>query len=54
MNYEIMMYVYRWMIEEHHPIGIDHQQIRDEDYIKDSMRQHYIEFDEDQQDESRF
>ena len=54
MNYESMMYAYGWMIEEHQSIGIDYQQIRDEDYIEDSMTQHYVEFDEYHQDESRF
>jgi len=37
MNYGSMMYVHGWMMEEHQPIGIDYQYIRDDDYIKDSM-----------------
>ena len=44
------MYMYGWIIEEHQPIGIDYQQIRDEDYIEDSMTQHCMEFDEAHQD----
>ena len=47
MNYGSMMYVYGWMMEEHQPIDIDHQPIRDDDYIEDSMTQHYMELDED-------
>jgi len=41
------------MMEEHQSTGIDYRPIRDEEYIEDSMMQHYMEFDEDQ-DESRF
>ena len=37
--------VYGWKMKEHQPIGIDYQSIRD-DYIEDSMTQHYMEFDE--------
>ena len=42
-----------WMMEEHRPIGIDYQLIRD-DYIEDSMTQHYMEFNEDRRGELRF
>ena len=45
MSYGSVMYLYGWIIEEHQPIGIDYQPIRD-DYIEDSMTQYYIEFDE--------
>jgi len=38
-------------MEEHQLIGIEYQSIRD-DYIEDSMTQHYMEFDKDRQ--SRF
>jgi len=48
-----MSYVYGWMMEEHQPIDIDYQPIRD-DYIEDSMAQYYMEFNEDRRDESRF
>jgi len=54
MNYESMVYVYGCMMEEHQPIGVDYQQIRDKDYIEDSMTQHFMEFDEGHRDESRF
>ena len=37
MNYESMMYVYGWIMEENQPIGIDYQPICDDDYIEDSM-----------------
>jgi len=37
------------MMEEHQPISIDYQSIQDDDYIEDSMTQHYMEFDEDRQ-----
>ena len=53
MNYESMMYANGWMIEENQPIGLDYQPIRDDDYIEDSMTQHYMEFDEDRRGESR-
>ena len=42
------------MMEEHQPIDIDYQQIWDDHYIEDSMTQHYIEFNEDHRDESKF
>ena len=48
MNYESMVYVYGWLMEEHQPIGIDFQPIRD-DYSEDSMTQHYMEFNEDRE-----
>jgi len=48
------MYVYDRMMEEHQPIGIDYQPILDDDYIEDSMTQHYMEFNENRQGESRF
>ena len=35
-------------------IDIDYQQIRDDNYIEDSVTQHYMEFNEDHRDESRF
>jgi len=54
MNYESMEYVYSWMIEENQPLGIDYQMIRNDYYIEDSMTQHYMEFNEDCQDERRF
>ena len=54
VSYESMVYVYGWMMEEHQPIDIDYQPIRDDDYIEDSMTQHYMEFNEDRQGESRF
>jgi len=54
MNYGSMVYVYDWMMKEHQPIGIDYQPIRDNDYIKDLMTQHYIEFNEDRRGESIF
>ena len=54
MNYESMVYVYDWLMEEHQPIGIDYQPIRDDDYIEDSMTQHYMKFNKDRQGESRF
>ena len=42
-------------MEENQPIGIDFQLIRDDDdYIEDSMTQHYMEFDEGHRDDSRF
>ena len=41
-------------MEEHQPIGIDYQPIWDYDNIKDSMTQHYMEFNEDRRGESRF
>jgi len=47
MNYGSMVYVYGWMMEEHQPIGIDYQLIRDDDYIEDSMTQDYMGFNED-------
>ena len=53
MNYERMMYVYSWMIEERQPIDIDYQPIRD-DYIENSMTQHYMELNEDRRGKSRF
>jgi len=40
-------------MEEHQPISIDYQLIRD-DYIQDSMTQHYMEFNKDRQGESKF
>ena len=54
MNYESMMHVYGWMIEECQPIGIDYQLIWDDDYIEDSMTRHYMEFSEDRRGESIF
>ena len=54
MNYGGMIYAYNWMIEEHQPIVIDYQQIRDKDFIEDSITQHYMVFDEDHRDESKF
>jgi len=33
MYYVSMVYVYGWMMEEHHPIDIDYQLIRDDDFI---------------------
>ena len=54
MNYGSTVYVYGWMMEEHQLIGIDYQPIRDDDYIEDLMTQHYIEFNEDRQGESKF
>ena len=39
--------VYGWMMEEHQPIGIDYQPIRDDNYIENLMVQHYMEFNED-------
>jgi len=54
MNYGSMVYEYGWMTEEHQPIGINYQPIRDDDYIEDSMTQHYMEFNEGQQGESIF
>ena len=53
MNYESMVYVYGWMMEEHQLIGINYQLIW-HNYIEDSMTQHYMKFNEDQWDESRF
>jgi len=53
MNYGSMVYAYGWMMEKHHPIGIAYQPIQD-DYVEDSMTQHYMEFNEDCQGESRF
>ena len=53
-NYGSMLYVYSWMIEEHQPIGINYQQIRDKNHIEDLMMQRYMEFDEDHRDKSRF
>ena len=41
--------MYGWMMEEHQPIGIDYQSVQDDNYIKDSVMQHYMEFDEDRQ-----
>jgi len=41
----------QWIIG---PIGIDYQPIRDDDNIKDSMMQHYMEFNEYRWGESRF
>jgi len=41
-------------MEEYQPIGIDYQLIRKDDYIEDLMTQHYMKFDEDHQDKSRF
>ena len=46
--------MYSWMMEENQPIGIDYQPIRDDDYIEDSMTQHYMKFNEDRRDELRF
>jgi len=37
MNYESMVYVYDWMMEEHQPIGNDYQPILDDEYIEDLM-----------------
>ena len=54
MNYESMVYLYGSMMEEHQLIGIDYQPIRNDDYIEDLMTQHYMEFNEDRRDESRF
>ena len=54
MNFGSMVYVYDWMMEEHQPISIDYQPIQDDDYIEDSITQHYMEFNEDHRDESRF
>jgi len=54
MNYRSIVYVYDWMMKEHQPIGIDYQPIRGDDYIEDSMMQHYMEFNEDCRGESRF
>jgi len=51
MNYGSIEYVRGWMIMEYQPTGIDYQQIRDENYTEDSMMQHYMEFDEDHQDD---
>jgi len=31
-------------MEEHQPIDINYQPIWDDDYIEDSMMQHYMEF----------
>jgi len=53
MNYESMVYVYGWMMEEHQAIGIDYQPILD-NYIEDLMTQHYMKFNEDRRGESRF
>jgi len=49
IKYGSMVYVYGWMMEEHQPIDIDYQPIQDDNYIKDSVTQHYMEFDEDRQ-----
>ena len=54
MNYGSMVYVYDWMMEEHQPIGIDYQLIRDDDYIEDSMTQDYMGFNEDRRGEIIF
>ena len=54
INYGSMVNVYSWMMEEHQSIDIDYHPIRDNDYIEDSMMQHYMEFDEDHHAESRF
>ena len=53
INNGSMVYVYGWMMEEHQPIGINYQSIRD-DYIEDLITQHYMEFNGDRRDESRF
>jgi len=53
MKYGSIVYVYRWLIEEHQPIDIDYQPVRD-DYIEDSMMQHYMEYDKNHRGESRF
>jgi len=45
-EHDVCVCVWR-MMEEHQPIGIDYQPIRDDDYIEDSMTQHYMEFDKD-------
>jgi len=42
------------MMEENQPIGIDNQPIKDDDHIKDSMMQQYMEVNEDRRGESRF
>jgi len=47
MNFESMVYVHGWIMEEHKPIDIDYQPIRNNDYIKDLITQHYMEFNED-------
>ena len=54
MNYESMVYMYGWMMEEHQPTDIDYQLIQADDYIEDSMTQHYMEFNENCRGESRF
>ena len=41
-------------MEEHQPISIDYQPIQDDDYIKDSMMEYYMEFNEDHRGESKF
>jgi len=46
--------MYGWMIEEHQPIALDYQPIRDDYYIEDSMKQYYMEFNDDHLGESRF
>ena len=53
MNYRSMVYVYGWIMEKHQIIGVDYQPIRDDDYIEDSMTQHYMELN-DHYVESRF
>jgi len=40
-------------MEEHQPIGINYQPIRDDNYIEDSMMQHYMEFNKDRRGKSR-
>jgi len=52
MKYRSIVYVYRWLIEEHQPIDIDYQPIRD-DYIEDSMMQYYMEYDKNYRGKSR-
>jgi len=54
MKYGSMVYVYDWIMEEHQSTDIDYQPIWDDDYIEDSMRQYYTEFDEDRRGGSRF
>ena len=44
MKYVSMEYVYGWMMEEHQPISIDYQPIRDNDYVEDKTQNH-MDFD---------
>ena len=41
-------------MEEHQPIGIDYQLIRDNNYLEDSITQHYMKFNEERRGESSF